>query len=140
MSKIHDNIIKSYFVDLENHKIIFNTVYRDEEITTIEFSNVMGYLFSSGITVGIIFDITEYSIDEYMKIIDAEVLNEKENYDFPFKYNDEEELINKLNEENQRYYMIESSYGLYGWILAEEMKILVKSNTRQRGDSCILTN
>ena len=127
MSEIHDNRIKSYFVDIENHKIIFNTEFFNKEITTIIFNNVIGHLFSSGTTVGIIFDIIEYSIDEYVKI-DSKILKHKEDYDFSFKYNNEKDLINKLNEKNLKYYIIESSYGLNGWILAEEMQINVNKN------------
>jgi hypothetical protein len=58
MSEIHDNIIKSYTVDLENKKISFNTVYYDNDITeetSIEFFNVMGHIFSNVIKDSIIF-------------------------------------------------------------------------------------
>jgi len=123
MVDIHDNIIESYLVDLENRKIIFFTVFKTfQEFTTIEFSNVMGHLFSNQIKDSMIFDIENYSVEEYLKI-DNELFDDIELYDFPFKYNNENELIDILNKNNQRFYIINPSCGLYGWILAEEMKI-----------------
>ena len=131
MSEIHDNIIKSYYVDLEKGIILFNTVYYCNNIhekTTIEFNNVMGHLFTYETKDSIIFDIEKYTIEDYIKYVldGGKILNEIENYDFPFKYEDEQELIENLKQNNQNYFIINSSYGLGGWVLAEEMKISVK--------------
>jgi hypothetical protein len=53
-------------------------------------------------------------------------LLKNKNYGWPFNYENNDNLIKILNENNQKYYVIHTSYGLYGWILAEEMKINVK--------------
>ena len=110
MSKIHDNIIKSYFVDFENGNIVFNTVYycnNIQETTIIKFYNVMDHLFINETKDSVIFDIDEYTIEEYIKYIikDDKISNELGNYDFPFTCNDEKELIEKLNQKDQKYYI-----------------------------------
>jgi hypothetical protein len=125
MAEIHDNTIKSYFVDLENRRIIFNTEFCGKNIfekTTIAFNNVMGHLFTNESKNSIIFDIVQYSVNDYLNKYD-DILEDKDDYDFQFRYNTDEELVIKLNENNQKYFEILSSYGLYGWIMAEEMKI-----------------
>ena len=128
MSKIHDNIIKSYTVDLENNEIWFNTVYYYNDITEeiiVDFNNVMGHLFSNVIKNSIIFEINKNSINDFLKD-NNEILLKNKDYGFPFNYKNEEDLRKILNENKQKYYKIHTSYGLDGWILAEEMKITVK--------------
>ena len=125
MSEIHDNIIKSYFVDFENQNIVFNTVYHCNdihEITIITFNNVMAYFFKDELNGSIIFDIEEISL-EYFINENKNILDTEKNYGWPFPYKDEEEFIEILNKNKQKYYVINSSYGLNGWILADEMKI-----------------
>jgi hypothetical protein len=128
MAEIHDNIIKSYIVDLENQKILINTVYfinSIKEITTIEFNNVMGHFFYDETKDSIIFDINNYSIEDFIEE-NNEILNKRKNYGWPFYYKDENELKSILNKNRQKYYVINSSYGMEGWILAEEMNIITK--------------
>jgi hypothetical protein len=111
MVEIHDNKIKSYLVDMENRKIIFFTVFDSNnihEFTTIEFNNVMGHIFYNQIKGSIIFDITKYTVEEYLKK-DDELFKDIEIYDFPFRYNNENELVDILNKNNQNYYLINSS-------------------------------
>ena len=90
MVEIHDNIIKSYLVDLENRKITFFTEFNNvnfKELTTITFHNVMGHLFSNQSKGSVLFDIINYTVEKYLKK-DDELFDDIEIYDFPFKYND----------------------------------------------------
>jgi hypothetical protein len=93
-----------------------------KELTTIKFDNVMGYLFYNQLEVCIILDIKNYTVEEYLKKY-KKIFDNIEIYKFPFEYNNKDELVNKLNKNNQKYYEIYSSYGLNGWVLAEEIII-----------------
>ena len=125
MSKIHDNIVNSYFVDFENRNIVFNTVYYGndiQEMAIITFNNVTSYFLKNGLNANIIFDIEETDLDYFIKD-NKHILEKEKNYGWPFLYENEEELIKILIKNNVKYYIIKSSYGLEGWILADEMKI-----------------
>jgi len=128
---VHDNIIESYFVDLENRKIVLNTVYYGfsgniRERTTITFDNAMGHKFEDQAKNSSIFEIEERSIDEHIKLHKKtrDILDDFEYYDFHFHY--VKELIDQMKSYNLKYYMIGSSFGLNGWVLAEKMTIDVK--------------
>jgi hypothetical protein len=130
MSQIHDNIIKSYIVDLENGKIVFNTVYCYNDIdimeeTSIEFCNATAHLFSNAMENSIILDIETCNIDDFIKN-NSETLAKTKNYGWPYIYKNNDDLIKILHKHNQKYYVIVCAYGLQGWVLAEEMKINVK--------------
>ena len=125
MSEIHDNIIKSYFVDFENKNIVFNTIYHCndvQETTKITFNNVIAYFFKNELNGSIIFDIEETSLECFIND-NKNILDTEKIYGWPFSYKDEEDLIKILNKNKQKYYVINSSYGLNGWVLADEMKI-----------------
>jgi archaellum component FlaF (FlaF/FlaG flagellin family) len=126
--EMHDNVIKSYCVDLENQKIVINTEYvhnNKTEITDIAFYNVTGHLFLNVTKNSILFDIINLPL-EYFVEENKEILKDQENYGFPFDYTNDEELIEILNKNKQKYFEINSSYGLYGGIIAEEMKIIAR--------------
>jgi peptidoglycan/xylan/chitin deacetylase (PgdA/CDA1 family) len=126
---IHDNEILSYCVDFENENIIFNTIFGNKEKTTIIFSNVMGHSFSNEIKNSILNDIDEYSSEEYMEFItkDNNMTEIIDNSDIPWKYDTLEKIIEYIKKKNKKYYTINASYGLRGWILADEIKIIVKN-------------
>jgi hypothetical protein len=41
-------------------------------------------------------------------------------------YKTKTELMEKLKNAKQPYFVIESSYGMYGWVLAESMKLVAE--------------
>jgi hypothetical protein len=127
MPYIHDNEITSYVVDLERHHITLYTKHLHQELQVneekiIKFQNVNSHLFENISQQNILLDINEYSIEDFVKE-NKEFLEERKKYSFPIDYSTEENLIEKLNSMNQKYFTINSSNGLSGWILAENMKI-----------------
>jgi len=133
MSQIHDNEILSYTVDFKKKKIIFLTKYTSKtlnENTTIEFLNVTIHLFENAIEGSIILDITKCSIKDFITN-NKELLEKKKNYCWPMFYDTESELTQKLNDKKQSYFVISSALGLCGWILAEDMKIIVKNEATE---------
>lgn len=125
MSKVHDNEIMSYEVDLKNHQIIVHTQYQKSALiknTDIVFHNVLVHFFQNELSGSIIFDIEKYDIIRFLKN-NSDLLKKQKNYCWPMAYDTEEELTEKLLEGQYSYYVISSSYGLNGWILAKSYEI-----------------
>ncbi|WNQ12225.1 hypothetical protein MJA45_04015 [Paenibacillus aurantius] len=124
MSNIHDNEIISYEVDLRKHKIILHTIqYRDSACTKLIFSDVLAHLFETHLEGSIILDVEEYELSHFIQD-NRELLEKQKNSCWPIDYGNFEELTEKLIKEQYAYYVISSSYGLNGWILAKEYEII----------------
>jgi hypothetical protein len=122
VSKIHDNEIISYEVDLKNQKIIIHTQYNSStliEKTDIVFSNVLAHFFENQLQGSIIFDIEEYEIIQFIED-NSDLLKKQKNYCWPMDYDTAEELAEILLKEQYSYYVITSSYGLSGWIVSKK--------------------
>lgn len=125
MSKVHDNEIISYEVDLKNYQIIVHTQYQESALiknTDIIFQNVLAHFFQNELSGSIIFDIEKYDIIRFLKN-NSDLLKKQKNYCWPMVYDTEKELAEKLLEGEYSYYVISSSYGLNGWVLAKVMRI-----------------
>ncbi|NLC23217.1 MAG: hypothetical protein GX776_01905 [Oxalobacter sp.] len=127
MSQIHDNRILSYTVDLGNERIVFDTEYHagaQHERTAIVFGSVCAHAFENEDKGSIIFDIEAASLEDFIED-NRDLLGQKKRYGWPLLYASEAELLEKMREARQQYFVIDSSFGLYGWVLAETMEIEV---------------
>lgn len=127
MSGLHDNELVSYVVDFKKKRIVFNTEYDiDDEIeqTIVIFTNVTAHFFkNAGEMANIIFDI---ECNDVKNFIDEqkELLQAYKNYGWPVcDYENEQELLQILMSNNQKYYVISSSCGMWGFVIAENMSI-----------------
>lgn len=114
-------------VDLENGRIVFDTEYHagtQHERTAIVFGSVCAHAFENEDKGSIIFDIEAASLEDFIED-NRDLLAQKKRYGWPMLYESEAELLEKLQEARQRYFVIDSSFGLYGWVLAETMAIEV---------------
>lgn len=129
MSRIHDNEIISYEVDLKSQRIIIHTQYQDAtsiENTDIVFSDVLAHLFENQLRGSIILDLEKYELIKFIEN-NRDLLRKQKNYGWPMDYDTIEELLERLLQEQYSYYVIYSSYGLNGWVLAKNYEtILVK--------------
>lgn len=126
MKSVHDNEIVSYEVNLKEKRIKLNTVIRNtEEKIEVRFSNVIAHVFEEELPGSIILDIEESNLEKFFKS-NQKLLQEKKDYFWPMIYKTESEFHEKLKNENISYFIIFSSYGLNGWILAENMDIEAK--------------
>lgn len=124
MLNIHDNEIVSYEVDLQKSRITFQTLGSNEDsvITTIEFTDVLAHMFETQLQGSIIFDISTFEVSRFLKH-NKELLEKQKNYGWPMHYEKIEDLLEHLQNEKYKYYVISASYGLNGWVIAKEYKI-----------------
>ncbi|MDK8182677.1 hypothetical protein [Paenibacillus sp. UMB4589-SE434] len=124
MLTIHDNEIISYVVNLKKHKIVLHTVqYPSQTLIDIVFDDVLAHLFETQLEDSIILDITKYELHHFSRE-NRELLEKQKNYCWPMDYHTIEELIDKLVKEQYGFYVLSSSYGLNGWVLAKEYKVV----------------
>ncbi|WP_175537607.1 hypothetical protein, partial [Mycobacterium tuberculosis] len=88
----------------------------------ISFFGVMAHLFEDEMPGSIILDIGEYPVSLFIEQ-NKNLLNERKNYCWPRYYKDINELQKLLVNEGYVYYIISSSFGLNGWILAKKIKV-----------------
>lgn len=70
MSKVHDNVILAYEVDLQHDQIILHTTYEGgstREETNIVFKDVLNHRFEHQLKGSIILDIVESDISHFIK-------------------------------------------------------------------------
>lgn len=128
MLNIHDNEIMSYKVNFEDQKIILCTKCYSTILTSnvnIIFSNVLVHYFEDEIRGSILFDVEEYSITQFIKD-NSNLLKKRKNKCWPFDYDTIAHLNKRLENEKYKYFIIFSSCGLNGWVLAKsyETKIV----------------
>ncbi len=127
MSRIHDNEIISYEVDFENRKIIMHTRYNGSDLIEnidIVFSDVLVHMFENQLEGSIIFSIEKQEIFQFIKD-NSDLLKKQKNYCWPMCYDTIEELEERLFKEQYSYYVISSSYGLSGWIIAKNYETIL---------------
>ena len=95
----------------------------ENEYIDIVFYNVLVHFFENQLSHSIIFDICKYDVNKFIKD-NNQLLNKRKNYCWPIDYDNIEELISTLEKEEYNYYIISSSYGLEGWVLAKKVKLL----------------
>lgn len=128
MASVHDNIILSYEVDLENEKIRMRTRSHHPELhgdTDILFSDVLAHSFDTPLQGSIIFDIDDVGLDYFISY-NRDLLEKGKGQGWPIMYETDEELETKLIEGEYLYFVITSSYGLSGWVLAKKLEMITK--------------
>ena len=131
MSEVHDNELISYTVDFRKKEMVLNTEYcMDHEIeqTKVVFTNVTAHFFEmAGELFTIIFDIECNDIKDFIEE-QGELLLKYKNYGWPLcTYKKDKDLLRILMENNQKYYTLESSCGMSGFVIAENMNIEIVS-------------
>lgn len=122
MSSVHDFIIKKYSIDFETKQIIFD-IYNESVEKQIIFHNFFAYKFYDEMPYSIILDLQEGSMKSFFSD-NKKLLSERANKGCPIMYDTFEELEQEIVDANVSYQILYSSYGLYGWILAEKTEIL----------------
>jgi len=126
---IHDNLLVSYEVHCEARTITLRTEYRvlgkPTEFTSVIFEGVQGYSFRNDAFGNIILSLDAVRLEYLLKEFGAEV---RESYRMggspgPWAAN-LESASEYLRDRGVKGFILSSSYGLSGWILAKEMSVL----------------
>jgi hypothetical protein len=109
----------------ESGQIILHTEFREKspiEYTDVVFEGVVAHHFECSLPSNVLFDIAETELkaglEEY-----APVIHRLKNYGWPiFDYADCQELERVLRERGMHAYLLMSSYGLTGLVLASSIE------------------
>lgn len=121
-------MILFYTVESEQKRIRFSTVYyRDpapDEHTDVVFEGVLAYYFENDTLGTIIFDIEETSAEQIYDD-NAGLFERLKNYGWPaLQYKSKDDLLARLQSEGYRAFGIASSYGMTGFVLANQMRFV----------------
>ena len=133
MSWVHDNIILAYNVDFKDETLVIKTEYHNREPyeeTDVIFTGLLTHDFKHVHKGSIIFDIQEYPMDQFLEE-SHELLEENKNYLWPFPVFDirekkrKKKLVDYIQANQYKVFLIYASVGLNGWVIAEKMEIFV---------------
>ena len=132
MKSLHDNNIYSIEIRCEKKTILLHTEFLEGEVpeyTDVIFNDVIWHQFQHILEGNILFDIEEWPPDNFFKEY-KETLNTISRYGFPLDFNTGQEFCDVLSKKNMKIFVINSSYGLSGWLIAENMKLLPRSRKK----------
>ena len=128
MSMVHDNMILSFNVDFEAETLTLFTEYHSDRLhekTAIIFAGYLTHIFEHQQKNTIILDIEEES-SEYFVESNKSFLEQSVNYGYPIAYqtkNPMNELGHYLVDQDYKTFLLSSSYGTGGWIVAKKMTV-----------------
>jgi hypothetical protein len=127
---IHDNYVVGYEVHCEERRIRLRTEFRDVpsgqpfEKTDVLFQGVEAYYFEGDDFATIIFSVTEISIEELLRDESERFANGR-NYCWPGPWNTSDDaVLAHLRDRGTRTFVLHSSCGMGGWVLAHSMAIV----------------
>jgi len=125
---IHDNFLTGYSVDCEARTIVLHTHYRDgdaDERTDVRFTGVIAYHLEGDTLPSILFDITEESVELVVTRFWGVVWERRWRYGIgagDLRYRTAEELTAALLTRGAHCFVVHSSYGMDGFLIAESME------------------
>jgi len=123
---IHDNRIISYEVDCQDRRINLHTQFEHSEPTEHTdaiFKGVLAYHFAHDNFSNILFNIDEIAIDKLIKKYQY-LFDEGSKYAWPGPWNESiNTCVQHFQSNNARAFELNSSYGLYGWVIAESYRL-----------------
>lgn len=127
---VHDNVITSYVVDCQHRSITLHTLFQDKEpweFTDVLFMGVVAHQFQHALECNILFDIVEVSSEELVAEHQS-LFADSWKYGWPdVEYEGDLEQLNKaLVERRIKGYLVQSSLGCNGWVLAESCERISK--------------
>ncbi len=117
---IHDKKVVSYTVNIKDKKIQLNI----EENISIIFDNVLAHKFNHVILDNILFNIEEISISDYIQN-NKEILDELLKYSYPTYAKNCNELKIQLDDNRYKIFIIYSSLGLNGNVIARNIQLKI---------------
>ena len=118
---LHDNRILRCCADFEAHTLHLDTRTEVGEVVSVHFTGLLAHWFENMVQDNILFSMDEITIDgffeQYRELLDGTIP-----YGFPACCGIEE-LREQMEREKIRVFVIDSSLGLCGFVLAQEVEI-----------------
>ncbi len=130
---IHDNFLVSYEVHCKDRIIILQTEYDYEnlpyEATAVVFRGVQGYRFEDDAFGNIIYGLDEVPVSQIIQEHSSEIAESYHMSGAPGPWAANlDTAVEFLEGQGAKGFILSSSYGLSGWILAKEVSIHPTSN------------
>jgi len=125
---IHDNRLISYEVQCEARTILLRTEYRVKskptEFTNVTFKDVQGYHFEHDAFGNIIFGLETMPMEQFLAEYGTEISEYYRMAGSPGPWAENlGTALGYLQEQGVQAFILSSSYGLSGWVLAREISI-----------------
>jgi hypothetical protein len=124
---VHDNLLVSYEVQCESRTITLHTEYRVDgkptEFTNVVFEGLQAYHFENDAFGNIIFDVNEIPSEQFLSEHGAEISELYRYNGRPDWAADPASAPEHLRNQGIKAYILSSSYGMSGWVLAKELSI-----------------
>ena len=124
-NNLHDNRVLRYCADFEAHTLYMDTRTEAGETVSVRFTGLLAHWFENVIQDNILFGMDEIAVDgffeQYKNLLDRTLP-----YGFPACCR-VEELRERMVRENIRAFVIDSSLGLCGFVLAQEVELQCQS-------------
>ena len=118
---LHDNRVLRCCADFEAHTLHLDTRTETGEVVSVHFTGLLAHWFENMVQDNILFGMDEITIDgffeQYRELLDGTIP-----YGFPACCGIEE-LRERMEREKIRVFVIDSSLGLCGFVLAQEVEI-----------------
>ena len=118
---LHDNRALRCCADFEAHTLHLDTRTEAGEVVSVHFTGLLAHWFENMVQDNILFGMDEITIDgffeQYRELLDVTIP-----YGFPACCGIEE-LRERMEREKIRVFVIDSSLGLCGFVLAQEVEI-----------------
>jgi hypothetical protein len=126
---LHDNLLVSYEVQCEARNIVIRTEYRvanqPTKFTRVVFGGVQGYRFENDAFGNIILDLEMVPVERLLTEFGTEISDSYRMAGSPGPWAENlESAPEYLREQGIKGFILSSSYGLSGWVLAKEICIL----------------
>ena len=120
-NNLHDNRVLRYYADFEAHILHMDTQTEAGEKVSVRFTGLLAHWFENVIQDNILFGMDESSVDAFFEQY-KDLLGGTISYGFPACCSIEE-LRKRMEREHIRVFVIDSSLGLCGFVLAQEVEL-----------------
>ena len=122
---LHDNRVLCYCADFEAHSLHMDTQTESGEKVSVHFTGLLAHWFKNVIQDNILFDMEEITLEGFFQQY-KDFLNESLRFGFPACCSTGE-LRERMEREHIRVFVIDSSLGLCGFVLAQEVELQCRS-------------
>ena len=118
---LHDNRVLRYYADFEAHTLHMDTQTEAGEKVSVRFTGLLAHWFENVVQDNILFGMDEITVDGFFEQY-KDLLGGTISYGFPACCSIEE-LRKRMDREHIRVFVIDSSLGLCGFVLAQEVEL-----------------